>query len=163
MKIIVNGEPQEVDAGRGDVVVDVLRDGLGLTGAKAVCSTGVCGACTVSVDGTSQASCLLPATSVEGRAVVTAEGLDHPVQRAFMAHDGLQCGYCTPGFVREVAAYVDAWRAEHRDVALPRERIAAAMAGDLCRCGEFVGIYVAIESACRREHDAPLVTPARVE
>jgi xanthine dehydrogenase YagR molybdenum-binding subunit len=163
MKIIVNGEPQEVDAGPGDVVVDVLRDGLGLTGAKAVCRTGVCGACTVSVDGTPQASCLLPATSVEGRAVVTAEGLDHPVQRAFMAHDGLQCGYCTPGFVVEAAAFVDAWRAEHGDVAPPRERIAAAMAGHLCRCGAYAGIHAAIEAACRGEHDARPVTPARVE
>ncbi|MFC5820670.1 molybdopterin-dependent oxidoreductase [Nonomuraea harbinensis] len=163
MKITINGVPTEADAGPDDVVVDVLRDGLGLTGAKAVCRTGVCGACTIKVDGTPQVSCLLPATAVEGRAVVTAEGLDHPVQRAFMAHDGLQCGYCTPGFVVEAAAFVDAWREEHGDVAPPRERIAAAMAGHLCRCGAYAGIYAAIEAACRGEHDSGTTTPARVE
>lgn len=95
----------------------VVRDGLGLTGAKAVCRTGVCGACTGMVGGTPQASCLLPAAVLEEREIVTAEGLDHPVQRAFAVHDGLQCGYCTPGFVVEAAAFVDAWRAEHGDVA----------------------------------------------
>ncbi|MGR6920046.1 molybdopterin-dependent oxidoreductase [[Actinomadura] parvosata] len=163
MKIMVNGVPHETDAGRDDPVVDVLRDGLGLTGAKAACRTGVCGACTIAVDGTPQASCLLPAAAVEGRAVTTAEGLDHPVQRAFAAHDGLQCGYCTPGFVVEAAAFVDAWRAEHGDVAPPRDRIAAALAGHLCRCGAYGGIYAAVEAACRGEHDGQATAPARVE
>ncbi|SPL99430.1 Periplasmic aromatic aldehyde oxidoreductase, molybdenum binding subunit YagR [[Actinomadura] parvosata subsp. kistnae] len=163
MKIMVNGVPHETDAGRDDPVVDVLRDGLGLTGAKAACRTGVCGACTIAVDGTPQASCLLPAAAVEGRAVTTAEGLDHPVQRAFAAHDGLQCGYCTPGFVVEAAAFVDAWRAEHGDVTPPRDRIAAALAGHLCRCGAYAGIYAAVEAACRGEHDGEAAAPARVE
>ncbi|MEV5323175.1 molybdopterin-dependent oxidoreductase [Nonomuraea sp. NPDC052634] len=163
MKITVNGEPHEVAAGRDDPVVDVLRDGLGLTGTKAVCRTGVCGACTIAVDGTPQAACLLPAAAVEGRALTTAEGLDHPVQRAFAAHDGLQCGYCTPGFVVEAAAFVDAWRAGHGDVEPPREEIAAALAGHLCRCGAYGRIYEAVAAACRGEHDDGEVTPARVE
>ncbi|MEV4566333.1 molybdopterin-dependent oxidoreductase [Nonomuraea sp. NPDC049419] len=160
---MVNGVPHEVDAGRDDPVVDVLRDGLGLTGTKAVCRTGVCGACTISVDGTPQASCLLPCAAVEGRALTTAEGLDHPVQRAFAAHDGLQCGYCTPGFVVEAAAFVDAWRAEHGDVTPPREEIAAALAGHLCRCGAYAGIYAAVAAACRGEHDTDTPAPVRVE
>nr|WP_240973448.1 molybdopterin-dependent oxidoreductase [Nonomuraea sp. FMUSA5-5] len=160
---MVNGVPHETDAGRDDPVVDVLRDGLGLTGAKAACRTGVCGACTIAVDGTPQVSCLLPAAAVEGRAVTTAEGLDHPVQRAFAAHDGLQCGYCTPGFVVEAAAFVDAWRAEHGDVTPPRDMIAAALAGHLCRCGAYAGIYAAVEAACRGEHDGEATAPARVE
>ncbi|MFD8532581.1 molybdopterin-dependent oxidoreductase [Streptosporangium canum] len=163
MKIILNGAPVLLDAGRDDATVDVLRDGLGLTGAKAACRTGVCGACTVMVDGTPQASCLLPAAAVEGRQVTTAEGLDHPVQRAFAVHDGMQCGYCTPGFVVEAAAFVDRWRGEHGDTAPPRERIAAALAGHLCRCGAYEGIYAAVAAACRGEHDAATGAPARVE
>ncbi|WP_433236784.1 molybdopterin-dependent oxidoreductase [Streptosporangium sp. CA-135522] len=163
MKIMLNGVPVEVDADRDDATVDVLRDRLGLTGAKAACRTGACGACTVMVDRTPQVSCLLPAVAAEGREITTAEGLDHPVQRAFAVHDGLQCGYCTPGFVVEAAAFVDLWRGEHGDVTPPREQIAAAMAGHLCRCGAYEGIYAAIEAACRGEHDAGAGTPARVE
>ncbi|SNT29433.1 xanthine dehydrogenase YagR molybdenum-binding subunit [Streptosporangium subroseum] len=163
MKIILNGVPTVVDAHSGDVVVDVLREGQGLTGAKAACRTGVCGACTVMVDGVPQASCLLPAAAAREREITTVEGLDHPVQRAFAVHDGLQCGYCTPGFVVEAAAFVDAWRASHGDVAPPRERIAAAMAGHLCRCGAYQGIYAAIAAACRGEHDGDAGVPARVE
>jgi xanthine dehydrogenase YagR molybdenum-binding subunit len=85
------------------------------------------------------------------------------VQRAFAAHDGLQCGYCTPGFVVEAAAFVDEWRARHGDVAPSRAEIAAAMAGHLCRCGAYEGIYSAVAAACRGEHDGEQVEPPRVE
>jgi aerobic-type carbon monoxide dehydrogenase small subunit (CoxS/CutS family) len=148
MKINLNGVPAEVDAGRDDVVLDILRDDLGLTGAKAVCRTGVCGACTIGVDGTPQASCLLPAAAVEGRSITTAEGLDHPVQRAFAAHDGLQCGYCTPGFVLSTTALLE------ENPAPTTDEIKDYLAGNLCRCGAYAGIYAAIEAACRGEHDA---------
>ncbi|PZG29178.1 xanthine dehydrogenase [Spongiactinospora gelatinilytica] len=164
MKITVNGIPLEVECDRADTAVDVLRDGLGLTGAKAACRTGACGACTVLVDGTPNAGCLLPATAVEGREVITPEGLEHPVQRAFAAHDGLQCGYCTPGFVMEAAAFADRWRAEHGDVAPPRAEIAAALAGHLCRCGAYEGVFAAVAAACAGDFDGGgPPEPARVE
>ncbi|MCG5215300.1 molybdopterin-dependent oxidoreductase [Streptosporangium sp. KLBMP 9127] len=163
MKITVNGVPTMVDTDRDDAAVDVLRDGLGLTGAKAACRTGVCGACTVLVDGAPRASCLTPAAALEGREVTTVEGLEHPVQRAFAVHDGMQCGYCTPGFVVEAAAFVDRWRAEHGDVTPSRAEIAGAMAGHLCRCGAYEGIHAAIAAACRGEHDGEAGEPARVE
>jgi xanthine dehydrogenase YagR molybdenum-binding subunit len=110
-------------------------------------------------------SCLLPGKALEGRAVTTVEGLrgEHPVQRAFAAHDGLQCGYCTPGFVVEAAAFVDRWRAEHGDTEPSRHVIADALSGHLCRCGAYQGIYAAVAAACRGEHDEGELAGPRVE
>jgi xanthine dehydrogenase YagR molybdenum-binding subunit len=163
--VTVNGSKHSVDADPDAMAVDMLREGLGLTGTKVVCGAGVCGACTVQVDGTPTVSCLLPCAALAGREVTTVEGLSgsHPVQRAFAAHDGLQCGYCTPGFVVEAAAFVDRWRAEHGDVAPSRAEIADAMAGHLCRCGAYQGIYAAIGAACEGAHDTDEAKPARVE
>jgi xanthine dehydrogenase YagR molybdenum-binding subunit len=158
MKITVNGVATEV--GADGPAVHAIRDQLGLTGTKLVCGTGVCGACTIAVDGTPMVSCLLPCSALDGRTVTTVEGIDHPVQRAFAAHDGLQCGYCTPGFIVEAAAFVDRWRAAHGDTAPARRQIADAMAGHLCRCGAYEGIYAAIAAACEGRHDTE---PARVE
>jgi xanthine dehydrogenase YagR molybdenum-binding subunit len=143
---------------------ELLREGLGLTGAKVVCGAGVCGACSVQVDGVAMVSCLLPCSALEGRSVTTVEGLAHPVQRAFAAHDGLQCGYCTPGFVVEAAAFVDRWRAEHGDSEPTKAEIADAMAGHLCRCGAYLGIYAAIAAACTGAFDTDEpATPPRIE
>jgi xanthine dehydrogenase YagR molybdenum-binding subunit len=163
--VTVNGSGHRVDADADTMVVELLRDRLGLTGTKLVCGAGVCGACTVQVDGTPAVSCLLPCGALAGREVTTVEGLsgNHPVQRAFAAHDGLQCGYCTPGFVVEAAAFVDRWRAEHGDVAPARTQIADAMAGHLCRCGAYQGIYAAIGAACTGAYDSEEPAPARVE
>ncbi len=142
--------------------LEVLRS-TGCTGPKDVCGGGVCGACTIQLDGTPVASCLLPAVALAGRTVTTVHGLSaagpHPVQRAFAAADALQCGFCTPGFVTAAAAFVDRWRAEHGDVAPPRDAIGAALAGNLCRCGAYDAIHRAVAAACAGEHDdpAPLV------
>ena len=165
MEITVNGEAAKVDAGPDDTAVDLLRDGLGLTGTKLACGTGVCGACTIVVGGTPVAGCLTASAAVEGRDVTTVEGLGgtHPVQRAFAAHDALQCGFCTPGFVVEAAAFTDRWRAAHGDVAPSRAQIAQAMAGHLCRCGAYESIQAAIAAACAGRHDDDGPAPARVE
>lgn len=138
--------------------LDVIRDQARLTGAKLVCGAGVCGACTIRVDGETVAACIMPATALAGRQVVTIEKHDrenlHPVQKAFLVHDGLQCGYCTPGFINEAIAYYERWQSEHGKGNSPtREEIACAMAGHLCRCGAYTGIFEAVRSACAGEFD----------
>ena len=165
MEFIVNGKTATVESGPDAPAVDLLREGLGLTGTKPACGSGVCGACTILVGGTPVVSCLTPAAAVEGRDVTTVEGLGgrHPVQRAFAAHDALQCGYCTPGFVVEAAAFTDRWRAAHGDVTPDRSQIARAMAGHLCRCGAYESILAAIAAACAGRHDGDDPVPARVE
>jgi xanthine dehydrogenase YagR molybdenum-binding subunit len=165
MEIIVNGKAAEVDAAAADTAVGLLREGLGLTGTKLACGTGACGACTILVDGKPAVGCLTPSAAIEGRDVTTVEGLggSHPIQRAFAAHDALQCGYCTPGLVVEAAAFTDRWRATHGDVAPTRSQIAQAMAGHLCRCGAYETIYAAIAAACAGHHDRDDPVPARVD
>lgn len=158
VKIEVNGEWREVDPGPDDTAVELLRDGLGLTGTKLVCGGGVCGACTVQVDGEPVVSCLLPVAALEGRSVATVEGLTrdgHPVARAFAAHAALQCGFCTPGFVVEAVAFHDTWRAEHGTAEPPAEDVAAALAGHLCRCGAYAEIQAAVRDACVGKFDEP--------
>ena len=156
----VNGQAHTIEVDGHESAVDVIREQLGLTGSKLVCGGGVCGACTVQLDGVPVAGCLTPATAMRDAEVTTVEGLGdggelHCAQRAFMAHDALQCGYCTPGFVTAAAAFVDHWRATRGDVAPTRHEIADALAGNLCRCGAYEGIYQAVEAACRGEHDEP--------
>ncbi|MBC9820253.1 molybdopterin-dependent oxidoreductase [Terrabacter sp. MAHUQ-38] len=164
----VNDEPRAVEVGGTEVAVDVLRDHLGLTGTKLVCGSGVCGACTILVDGEPVLACLTPATRLRDCAVTTVEGLAdgaelHPVQRAFAHHDGLQCGYCTPGFVVDAVAFHDRWRADHGTTEPTREVIAEALAGHLCRCGSYEGVYRAVAAACRGEHDGGAGIVERVD
>ncbi|WP_017586638.1 molybdopterin-dependent oxidoreductase [Nocardiopsis ganjiahuensis] len=155
MHTSVNGAPSPAPDDPGLSAAEHLRDRLGLTGTKVACGSGACGACTILVDGAPTASCLLPADHLTGRSVTTVEGLDgvHPVQRALAAHDGLQCGYCTPGFAVEASVFVDAWRAEHGDSRPERGAIADALAGHLCRCGAYEGIFAAVAAACAGEFD----------
>jgi len=164
--ISVNGQAHEIDVRDDESAVEVLRERLGLTGTKLVCGEGVCGACTVLVDGVPLASCLLPATALDGRTVTTIEGFGpelHPVQRAFVANDALQCGYCTPGFVVEAIAFHDRWRSERGTEEPTREDVIAALAGHLCRCGAYVGIIAAVRDACAGRFDAADPPAPRVE
>jgi aerobic-type carbon monoxide dehydrogenase small subunit (CoxS/CutS family) len=143
----VNGTSHEV---RGDALrrlVDVLREELGLTGTKEVCGVGVCGACSVLVDGALQSACLLPVGLVAGRAVTTIEGLGGPggelsaLQAAFVTEGGLQCGACTPGQVVAATALL-------HDIPRPTDgEIDEWMAGNLCRCTGYEGIRRSIRAA----------------
>ncbi|MEV7562328.1 molybdopterin cofactor-binding domain-containing protein, partial [Streptomyces sp. NPDC089795] len=154
MEFEVNGTRHAVDVDDDPAAVEVVRDRLGLTGTKLVCAGGVCGACTIQVDGEPRVSCLTPAVGLAGRRVTTVEGLaDHPVGRAFAGEDALQCGYCTPGFVVEAAAFYERWRAAHGRTRPGRESIADALAGHLCRCGAYEGIFTAVAAACAGDYD----------
>ena len=155
--------PDDPDA----LLVDVIRDCLNLTGTKLVCGSGVCGACTVLLDGEPVVSCLLPAGAAAGRTLTTIEGIGgsklHPIQKAFMAHDALQCGFCTPGFVVEAAAFHDRWRAARGTAVPSREEIAAGLSGHLCRCGAYEGIFRAVAEACAGRFDGDNIVSPRLE
>lgn len=147
VRTVINGRPTEVEIDARTSLLDLLREELALTGAKKGCDHGQCGACTVHVDGRRVVSCLTLAAKVEGREVLTIEGLStgdddlHPMQQAFIDHDALQCGYCTPGQVMAAVACV----AEGN--AASAERIREYMSGNICRCGAYVGIVAAIQDA----------------
>jgi xanthine dehydrogenase YagT iron-sulfur-binding subunit len=150
---VVNGRPMPVAIDPRTSLLDLLRERLQLTGAKKGCDHGQCGACTVHLDGRRIASCLTLAAKTDKRAVTTIEGLAegdrlHPMQQAFIDHDALQCGYCTPGQVMAAIACVGEGNATSR------ERIREFMSGNICRCGAYVGIVAAIEAAARKMTDA---------
>ena len=147
----VNGRSLALDVEPRVTLLDALRERAGLTGTKKGCDHGQCGACTVHVDGRRVLSCLTLAVMAQGKAVTTIEGLApggaddalHPVQRAFIAHDGFQCGYCTPGQIMSAAAVLrEPWGPSDDDV---RE----AMSGNICRCGAYPGIVAAVQEARR--------------
>ncbi len=169
MDMIVNGKTIAVAAGIADddaMLIDVLRN-AGLTGTKLVCGAGVCGACTVLLDGKPVVSCLMPASAARGKEVVTVEGIAaaadlHPIQKAFIARDALQCGFCTPGFVVEAAVFHDEWRRTKGTAAPSPTEVAAALAGHLCRCGAYANICEAVAQACTGQFDAAgIAWPAR--
>jgi xanthine dehydrogenase YagT iron-sulfur-binding subunit len=143
----VNDRAVRLDLDPRESLLDVLRERLGLTGAKKGCDHGQCGACTVHLDGRRVVSCLLPAVQVRGRDVTTIEGVSgpdgalHPLQQAFIDHDALQCGYCTPGQVMSALACIAEKHAEDDD------EIREYMSGNLCRCGAYTGILAAVRAA----------------
>ena len=155
--------PDDPDA----LLIDVVRGDLNLTGTKLVCGAGVCGACTVLVDGMPVVSCLMPARHAADKSVTTVEGIGagklHAVQKAFMAHDALQCGFCTPGFIVEAAAFHDRWRANAGTATPSREEIGAALSGHLCRCGAYEGIFRAVTEACAGRFDGDDIVSPRIE
>lgn len=165
MKTHINGEVLEFEPRHDETALEVIRERAALTGTKLACGGGICGACTVLVDGTPTCSCLMPATHMDGRNVQTIEAHGrenlHPVQRAFMANEGLQCGFCTPGFINEGIAFYERWRTGRGKTTPSRHEVALAMGGHLCRCAAYVGIYAAIQQACAGEFDhvTELVAP----
>lgn len=142
----INGRTVELQIDARTSLLDLLRERVGLTGAKKGCDHGQCGACTVHVDGRRVASCLTLAAKANGRKIITIEGLSdggklHPMQQAFIDHDALQCGYCTPGQIMAAVACVREGNATSKD------RISEYMSGNICRCGAYVGIVAAIQDA----------------
>jgi len=150
-RLDVNGRQVVVDVLEDTPLLWVLRDALDLTGTKYGCGAGLCGACTVHLDGAAVRSCTLPVSAVGERAVRTIEGLsrdgDHPVQRAWVEEDVPQCGYCQAGQVMTAAALLA------RDPDPTDDAIDEAMSGNLCRCGTYMRIRAAVRRAAGRAAD----------
>ena len=166
VRLDVNGRGYDLVVDPRVTLLDALREHVGLTGTKKGCDRGQCGACTVLVNGRRINSCLTLAVARDGDRIVTIEGLArgqslHPVQQAFLEHDGFQCGYCTPGQICSAVALIDEARAGTasaatrdvralRQVALSDDEIRERMSGNICRCGAYVGIVAAVREAAKR-------------
>lgn len=146
VRLRVNGEVREIKVEPRVTLLDALRNHLDLTGAKKVCDRGTCGACTVLVDGAPTYACSVLAIDAQDREIETVEALgpDHPMVQAFVEHDALQCGFCTPGFVVACAAFAK----EHPDCTV--EDVDRALGGNICRCGTYAGIREAVVDAARK-------------
>ena len=145
VSLVVNGEQRSLEVEGRTLLVHALRDGLGLTGAHIGCDTSQCGACTVLLDGRAVKSCTVLAHQADGREVTTIEGLSeggeaHPLQRAFVEHHGLQCGFCTPGVILTAADLLS------RDSSPSEDDIRRALRGNLCRCTGYQGIVESIQA-----------------
>ena len=153
IRITVNGRVHEKTVEVRKTLADFLREDLDLTGTHLGCEHGVCGACTVAVDGAAVRSCLLFAAQMDGHAIETVEGLAdgetlHPLQAAFHEHHALQCGFCTPGFLMTLEPFVRDADPARLDEAAIRE----ALAGNLCRCTGYQNIVKAVRLATERIH-----------
>jgi xanthine dehydrogenase YagT iron-sulfur-binding subunit len=149
--ITINGEERRATVDTRTTVLDLLREQLGLTGAKKGCDHGQCGACTALLDGRRVNTCLLLAVAASGADLVTIEGLGegrlHPLQQAFMDHDAFQCGYCTPGQICSAIGMLEEVAAE--GVELTDDVIRERMSGNICRCGAYANIVPAIAEVGR--------------
>jgi xanthine dehydrogenase YagT iron-sulfur-binding subunit len=157
----VDGAPRALTVDTRITLLDALRDRLGVMSPKKGCDHGQCGACTVLLDGRRATTCLAFAVAHDGATITTAQGLVdgntlHPVQRAFLAHDGLQCGYCTPGQICSAVGMLEEAKAGYPShvtadltgaVELTDDEIRERMSGNLCRCGAYVNIVAAIREA----------------
>jgi carbon-monoxide dehydrogenase small subunit len=146
IEITLNGKSERQDVGASTTLLDFIREYAGLKGTKDYCHSGVCGACTVLVDGEAVSSCSVLAAQANGKTVLTVEGLTpaeglHPIQQAFVDNFGLQCGYCTPGMVLLAKAMLD------ENPAPTREEIVRYMGGNICRCTGYAGILASVEAA----------------
>ena len=158
MKLVVNGVEHRLDLDPRTTLLDALREHLGLTGAKKGCDHGQCGACTVLLDGRRVNSCLIFAIAQQDAEITTIEGLSpHPIQDAFIEHDGFQCGYCTPGQICSAVGMLDevakGWPSavtEDGQDALGDAEIRERMSGNLCRCGAYPNMIPAIREAADR-------------
>ncbi|MER3456266.1 MAG: (2Fe-2S)-binding protein [candidate division GAL15 bacterium] len=148
VRLSVNGKVYEVTVETRKTLADAIREDVGLTGTHLGCEHGVCGACTVLLDGRPVRSCLLLAVQAEGHEVTTVEALGtpeqlHPIQRAFWEHHGLQCGFCTPGILMSTVWFLQ------QNPRPSREEIREMLAGHLCRCTGYLQIVESIEAAAR--------------
>lgn len=145
----VNGKAYKLQLEPRVTLLDALRNHLNLTGAKKVCDQGFCGACTVLLDGKPVCACMMLAVDAEGHEIVTIEGLAkggklHPVQAAFVEHDAMQCGFCTPGFIMAAVGLLN------QNKAPTMEEIRDALSGNICRCGVYSRILEAVADAAKR-------------
>ncbi len=146
IRLTINGKPRSLSVEPRVTLLDAVRDRLNLTGTKRVCDRGTCGACTMIVDGRPVYSCSILAIEAEGRSIRTIEGLTegtvlHPIQQAFVDHDGLMCGFCTPGFIMATVSLL-----EKTPTPTP-EQARRALDGNICRCGTYVGVLNAVLGA----------------
>ncbi|NLI12054.1 (2Fe-2S)-binding protein [Pelotomaculum propionicicum] len=149
LKFTLNGEPVEIAVSPEDMLVDVLRDKLELTGTKKGCGKGECGACTIIMDGEAVNSCLVPAMKAMSASVETIEGIGgpgkfHPVQETFMDLGAIQCGFCTPGMIMSSKALLD------KTTSPTSQEIKKALAGNICRCTGYVKIEEAVMAAAEK-------------
>ena len=145
----INGQNKKLSAEPRVTLLDALRNRLDMTGAKKVCDRATCGACTVLLDGKAVYSCTMLAIEAEGHEITTIEGIGSPdklnaVQKAFMDHDAQQCGFCTPGFVTAATAFVR----ENPNATI--EQVRAGLGGNLCRCGTYAGMLLAVSDAAKK-------------
>ena len=154
LTFVVNGERRSLEVEGRTLLVHALRDGLGLTGTHIGCDTSQCGACTVLIDGRAAKSCTLLALQAEGAEITTIEGLAaggelHPIQRAFVEHHGLQCGFCTPGVILTAADLLS------RDPVPTDETVRHALRGNLCRCTGYQTIVESVQAAGAALREVP--------